>query len=97
MFNATDNVSTNNAQNIFSHNSDAYGLQRAQTMVGDTGTGTANTTPDGKIDGNETANFVGGYILWGAGPDELYGPNFIGTATAPPFDISNCDDVILSQ
>ncbi len=95
MFDANDNLAA------FAHTGDSdpkYPLYRIQSMVGDIGNGTTpGTNPNGMIDGTETANFVGNYILWGAGPDEVYGPNFISTATAPPFDLSNCDDVIVSQ
>ena len=45
-----------------------------QTTLGDTGTGTAGSTPpDGMIDGSETPATTGPYLLWGAGPDQLWG------------------------
>jgi type II secretory pathway pseudopilin PulG len=45
-----------------------------QTMLGDTGTGTPGSTPpDGMIDGSETPATTGPYLLWGAGPDEMWG------------------------
>ncbi len=87
MYNATDNVS------LFAHQADAYGLQRLQSMLGDVGIGAGPGTPDGKISGTETAAYTGPYILWGAGPDEAYGPNFKSGTNAPPFDLGLCDDV----
>lgn len=60
--------------------------KRIRAMLGD-------MNQNGAIDSGETAATTGAYILWSAGPDGLFGPNF--TDTDPnASDVQNCDDVL---
>ena len=69
-------------------------LRRFRAMLGDIGNGTANSSPDGIINPGETPASTGPYILWSAGPDGLFGPDYDTSALGPkPQDVTNCDDV----
>ncbi len=83
MFNATDGVQA------FRHTGetdDSLSLPRLQASMGD-------LNASGDIDGSETAAYVGNYILWGAGPDEAYGPNVLVAGSPNTFDLNHLDDV----
>lgn len=64
-----------------------------QMLMGDTGgVGPGQPAkPNGQIDPNETPAYTGNYVLWSAGPDEVFGPTRF--SNQPVSARNPCDDV----
>jgi prepilin-type N-terminal cleavage/methylation domain-containing protein len=73
----------NYADNAITINNKLFTQQQMETMLGDTGPTLPNTPsgPNGMIDGAEVPATTGPYLLWGAGPDDAYGPPL---SSSPP-------------
>jgi prepilin-type N-terminal cleavage/methylation domain-containing protein len=106
MYNANNNLSLflrdadmgivpgGSGETLAAHAADA--LKRLQSMLGDVSNGTGGA-PDGGINTNESAKCELPFILWSAGQDGFFGPQYYPGNPLPitfsESDIQKCDDV----